>query len=1853
MKGPSVADAHRSLGTLTKHLAAADWPVDFFTPDDLPAFLDRIHLLDYRLSAGDDSSPTIFWLAIQGEIGVGLPGLEGVRLVVGGGDLAGFTFITAALRFGSKPSLTLENIRLSLRFDPSVLKPASFDGGPPTASFAEIRVEGSVIITSDFDVSIRGFDAFDLTPVMIGNSGVIVTAQDVKLDLSRTSAIPEVIAAGFDDSFIGVFIGEAQVQLPPALPAISPSDLVLRSAAIGTGGISGRLEAHYEPVFNEDTATFNGTGAGELAGIPFGLESAVIEFKQNALVECRFQGKLLLPFFDGVVDVGISLTLDGALSVELTAPSGLMTLTKEDVLELELQRLGVTITQGVFTASLGGAVTPLFGGLDWPTFELEGLTIDSTGRVTISGGWIDLGKAGTIEVNGATIEITKFGIGSEEDGTKWIGFSGGLKLAEPIPVSGSVEGFKVLWRGSDVWAQLRGVAVGFEIPDSVIFAGHLEFFEDPEEPRGNVPGKQRGFRGAGSLTILPTNMKISSEIVLGRCDGPPPYAFAYLFVDFQSPVGIPLPLPNVAAYGFAGMFGLAMEPARSPNQHWWYDWYLLPEPGVSSSVKWRPARRALAFGVGVTVGTASDDGYAVNAKLLLVLVLPGPIVMLEGVAGFLADRTLLGPDSPIHALAVLDGRAGQFLMNVSARYPFDEADEMNKLIKARGTAEAYFDASGDWHLYLGQRDPRSKRIAAEILDLFEARAYTMLTPDQLAFGVWIGYVKHWKKGPLKVDLEAWMDANVRISWRPVQLAGDLTMVGDLGLRAFGIGASLNVRAAVAAQAPRPYQFHAEIEAKLRTPRFIPDPKFRFEWDYKQETTPGILNPIGKLGVEHLKVSEKWSLDGADSEANAPIVPLDGKVAISFQRSVADLPLVGGSSISGTPPWERAGKFEFRYRLTEVRLERRPKRSAAGAWETVAVRSQSQNDESKLWGVWLAADSSSASGESSPNAPMTKLMLHAKSPFEYARENADDSWYEHFVDWHPDFGWIHVTPPDEICHDFADLYNGHAERHEFVARGEVVIMAANLVIDRVSADRPVHLDLAAHNVVAWIQFPEPVSMVQLHFASAKGRVVIYDGKNQVAEVQVSLGAPGISTIGVLNGPTFTSLAVYSSTGLLTKLCYVTANEADRYNQDAARAASAVASSDHYDDPPGADLLLPQSFYRVTVTANGQRRRRGESDIDENSLQRVAYFQTGDPPGVFDQPNEGALTTEEGAPQYPSAGPLRDLSAYIAVQSDVAQTPDLPSGADASRATTPLNGALAAYRGYDVGVTFNENYVEQMYLMAGMPLVLSLYDNNGQRVGTARVASTPANVVPALSSSWQPADADAIIPNRAIEQHMTSRQRAAAQLAESGAAIGPVDSPLTVDTSIVYSAGLLNVAAVTPPQSIWVGGPDFVLQPRTLCRAALEPVRPAAVVHLDETGAPLRAADNSYLFNRIATDGSNLAQVLEDAVGHAAQAGPKLLSDGRSVIMHVDHDMPVADRPVVDLRLMQGILAEFSGSSASLRPSPQVYRWNFVTSAFVTFAHHMHSFGGAAWDRRRAAAVPWTPLDAATQAELRALIEADSLDEPALYAHAAAVFGLSAAALPTVVEIQVLEDANGRYGFLLESPEPLDWRRGAAPAEGLGTGAVAGRVSLALSQAPQALPGPSLAPSHVRVISCDIANEVIELLVKDDLDMSAFAVERVVGAGAVQTTEPIHKFPAGTHYRAGTRVRLATQAQAGTTAGPDVVEVGLGAQTEMLGDQAETIRVVDASGHEVHRSPFLPRTDYVAQSIVKASDADGTRTLIFVRATDGTWNTDLPDATYQLALEYRREAGTARPVLRRGGSTASEHVLLSFRVPALLP
>ena len=169
-------EIYRSLTRLGQLIADIPWPVDFFSPEDLPTFLDHIYVQDYQFEITATGFFTTFWLAFEDELSVSLPGLEGVKLVVGG-DVPGFTFVNATLIIGDGSSLTLNNISLALRFDPSILKPAALNPGDPIPDFVEIQVTGSIRISSSFDVDIEGFNAFKLTPAMIGE---LPTSKDVR-----------------------------------------------------------------------------------------------------------------------------------------------------------------------------------------------------------------------------------------------------------------------------------------------------------------------------------------------------------------------------------------------------------------------------------------------------------------------------------------------------------------------------------------------------------------------------------------------------------------------------------------------------------------------------------------------------------------------------------------------------------------------------------------------------------------------------------------------------------------------------------------------------------------------------------------------------------------------------------------------------------------------------------------------------------------------------------------------------------------------------------------------------------------------------------------------------------------------------------------------------------------------------------------------------------------------------------------------------------------------------------------------------------------------------------------------------------------------------------------------------------------------------------------------------------------------------------------------------------------------------------------------------------------------------------------------------------------------------------------
>ena len=109
---------------------------------------------------------------------------------------------------------------------------------------------------------------------------------------------------------------------------------------------------------------------------------------------------------------------------------GLFVFTKQNLLKLKLESILFEKRDMIFSIQIGGGITPLIGGFGWPEFDIKALTIDSTGRVEIDGGWIDLPDQLSMDFYGFELQVSKIGFGKDEN--KWIGFSGGLILGAGI-----------------------------------------------------------------------------------------------------------------------------------------------------------------------------------------------------------------------------------------------------------------------------------------------------------------------------------------------------------------------------------------------------------------------------------------------------------------------------------------------------------------------------------------------------------------------------------------------------------------------------------------------------------------------------------------------------------------------------------------------------------------------------------------------------------------------------------------------------------------------------------------------------------------------------------------------------------------------------------------------------------------------------------------------------------------------------------------------------------------------------------------------------------------------------------------------------------------------------------------------------------------------------------------------------------------------------------------------------------------------------------------------------------------------------------------------------------------------------
>ena len=251
------------------------------------------------------------------------------------------------------------------------------------------------------------------------------------------------------------------------------------------------------------------------------------------------------------------------------------------------------------------------------------------------------------------------------------------------------------------------------------------------------------------------------------------------------------------------------------------------------------------------------------------------------------------------------------------------------------------------------------------------------------------------------------------------------------------------------------------------------------------------------------------------------------------------------------------------------------------------------------------------------------------------------------------------------------------------------------------------------------------------------------------------------------------------------------------------------------------------------------------------------------------------------------------------------------------------------------------------------------------------------------------------------------------------------------------------------------------------------------------------------------------------------------------------------------------------------------------------------------------------------------------------------------IPERLEITVLSDRDGDYGFLLESPEALDWSR----------------LSVALSTASPAQPVPEWPIGPIKLIDANLVRftrnptpdynlQWIELLIQQDIDLFDHVLDAAPTAKAESFT-PFFVFPSGSIYRAGTVLRVHNGANPGDDpeSREDVYLYANNGESR-LAARTMILRLTKPDGAPLHARPFQRGPVWTESDVRVIPSGDGARAFILPLNPDGTPRPP-ENQTWRLDLTWWRDIGPQAPVLRRFGFTAPETAILQFSTGTRLP
>lgn len=675
----------------------------------------------------------------------------------------------------------------------------------------------------------------------IGNTGLVIGFTNAKLDVSRTSNIPEADAAGYPTDFVGLYVQEASIEFN----RFGQDDTSKQSVAIvgenlliGTGGVSGTIALEA-----------NGSLHRKFGNFEVELDEFSLTFLQNSITGSAISGKLILPGFKinnapAVILIDAAIKDNGDFDITARPQAGGFPITIPDVLEVIVRKLEVGSVNGRFFVSVAGTLNftanlLILGDILPKGVEINKLTIWDNGDLEFEGGFIAVPKSFRLHIGPVNMEVGNISLGAHkrqlngiERNYRFFGFDGMINTGR-AGVNASGNGIKYFFttdnngqdRPFDHFLSIDQILIDLSLPgdgnNALILNGYLNM----HNPDPAISGSNAGSEYTGAVAFEIPKLHLSGSAGM-RLDPSVPAFVVDIGLELAKP--IPLGGTGLGIYAFRGLIGQHYMPAKSavtpslPDTASWWDYYK-----AKSTITGREGieldkfadKPGFSVGAGMTIATTFDSGFTFSSKLFLLLGMPD-VFLMQGQAGILQKRLGLKDDidPPFSALIVIGDSSVRGNLSVNYNVP-NSGSLKGAIFGLQGTLDMafFFNNASGWYLNIGKDSPESERIQAKVLTLFKGHAYLMISSQGIKAGAGASFDFNKSFGPVSVGFGAYLNLGGFVSFKPVQIGGFIQAGGHAYVRIWKFSAGVSVDLTLAVEAPNPFNISGKLTVNPHLP----------------------------------------------------------------------------------------------------------------------------------------------------------------------------------------------------------------------------------------------------------------------------------------------------------------------------------------------------------------------------------------------------------------------------------------------------------------------------------------------------------------------------------------------------------------------------------------------------------------------------------------------------------------------------------------------------------------------------------------------------------------------------------------------------------------------------------------------------------------------------------------------------------------------------------------------------------------------------------------------------------------------------------------------------------------------------